>query len=60
MLLELLGEKTEEMEDLQADLIEVKKVYKVQLEQLLGKSGISETGSGGAVASDLGSMENNK
>ena len=37
VLLELLGEKTEEMEEIQADLLEAKKVYKVQLKSLFGQ-----------------------
>ena len=36
VLLELLGEKTEEMEELQGDLAEAKRVYKAQLEHLVG------------------------
>jgi len=36
VLLELLGEKTEALEELQADLEDVKKVYRTQLEQVLG------------------------
>lgn len=36
VLLELLGEKTEALEELQADLDDVKKVYRTQLEQVMG------------------------
>lgn len=36
VLLELLGEKTEALEELQADLDDVKAVYRTQLEQVLG------------------------
>ncbi|KAL0806042.1 hypothetical protein Bca101_098533 [Brassica carinata] len=50
--LELMGERDEELEELRADIVDLKEMYKEQVNMLVNKCGIGEVGGGEAAGMD--------